>query len=202
MTLTTRELVVGGLAAVGLGGLYVLGMRWWLATLLAFGLYGGLRLVMPALPAQGDSTPAEGVTASACREVVQQGRLCVATMRQLALRLRATRPAFGSCVEELCRTVEALLQRFEGEPQDIRDAGPFPAYLTRLTGMLQTYATLLPQAPTDTTIQQSLTRTEEVVARAIPVFQALHGKLLAGTRLALETEAETLKILLEEMDLR
>jgi hypothetical protein len=202
MTHITRELVVSVLAAVGLVGLSVWGMPWWLATLLAIGFYGGLRTVIPARPALSDSAQTDGVTAAECREVIQQGRHCVATMRQLVLHLRSLHPAFGSRVEELCRTVDAILQRFEREPHDIRLAGPFPAYLTRLTGMLQTYVSLWPQDHADTALQQSLTLTEEVVARAIPVFQELHRKLLAGTRLALETEAETLKVLLEELDLR
>lgn len=202
MTHTTRELVVGVLAAGGLAGLYVWGMPWWLATLLGIGLYGGLRTVIPSLPARHDSVQAEGVTAAECREVIQNGRHCVATMRQQALQLRSLHPAFGSRVEELCRVVDAILQRLEREPQDIRLAGPFPTYLARLTGMVQTYVALWPQGHADTTLQQSLTLTEEVVARAIPVFQELQRKLLAGTRLALEAEAETLKILLEELDLR
>jgi hypothetical protein len=202
MTHTTRELVGGALAAAGLLGLYIWGMPWWLAILLATGLYGGLRTVIPALPAPRDNVPADGVSAAECREVVQNGRRGLVTMRQLALQLKSLHPAFASRVEELCHIVDVILQRFEREPQDIRLAGPFPAYVARLTGMLQTYVALWPQGQADHALQQSLTVTEEVVARAIPVFQELHRKLLAGTRLALAAEAETLKVLLEELDLR
>ena len=68
--------------------------------------------------------------------------------------------------------------------------------------MVQAYVSLGPQSHADMSLRQSLRLTEEVITRAIPVFQELYRKLLAGTRLALETEAETLKILLEELDLR
>ena len=111
MTHTAREMVAGVLAAGGLAGLYVWGMPWWLATLLGIGLYGGLRTLLPARPALRDHVQAEDMTAAEGREVLQQGRHCVATMRQLAFQLRALQPTFGGQVEELCRVVDAILQR-------------------------------------------------------------------------------------------
>lgn len=198
MTTTTRELVAGGVAAAGLLVLlFGLAMPWWLGTLLAAGLYAGLRISLPEATAATDIIHPGGVTEAERRDLIASVRGHLITIRTQIKRITEMNPDFAPCLNELYATADGLLTHFEREAKSVHLAGFFPLYLEKITTTLRRYIELAPQSVGDPVAQQSLARTEEMVESAVVTFQRLHQRLYKDDWIALAAEAETLQSLLE-----
>jgi hypothetical protein len=198
VTALVRELITGTVAAAGLMILVFLwAMPWWLAMLLATGLYVGLRTTLPVAPAPHEALLEGGVTVAERRTLVADSQRHLSTIRALSERIAQVQPDFVVAVRHLCSLTEELLTLVVEKPQSLGLAGMLPMYLEKIAENLRLYVDLARQSRGDPLLQQRLAVTEEMVRSAIAAFERWRQRSYKDDWIALEAEAEALKTLFE-----
>ncbi len=198
MSATLRELIAGIASGLGLVGMLVIGaMPWWLAALLAFGLYAGLRLCLPVAASPDEIVHAGGVTESERQALLRDSRRHLQRIQELSHPIETHQPAFAPSVQQLERLTRDILLRLDQEPNAARYVGTLPLYLSKISANLERYVNLLPRIGHDDQARQRLKATEKMVQRATASFEHLRQQLFRDDWIALEAEAEALKSLLD-----
>lgn len=196
MTRSGREYIAGGVAGAGFVALFLgSAMPWWLAGILAGGLYVALRFLLPITPT--DEVNSDGVTEAELRALIREGQRHLTTLEHLTKRLQSLHPALSTDLTTLCQLVCRLLQRFEREPKSLHLAGLFPMYLETLASNVQRFVTLTTEHPGISIESQRLQVIEAMVRAAMGAFEQVWERVSREDWLALEAQAETLKALFE-----
>ncbi|ETW97500.1 MAG: hypothetical protein ETSY2_44500 [Candidatus Entotheonella gemina] len=193
-----RELIAGMGSGLGLVGMLFAGaMPWWLAMLLAAGLYAGLRLCLPVAASPHEIVHAGGVTESERQALLGDSRRHLRHIQDLAHQIQTRQPSFAPSVQQLEQLSRDILHRLEQEPDAARYVGMLPLYLSKISANLDRYVNLLPRVGHDAHARQRLSVTEEMVQRSTASFEHLRQQLYRDDWIALEAEAEALKSLLD-----
>ncbi|PON19832.1 hypothetical protein C2W62_00650 [Candidatus Entotheonella serta] len=193
-----RELIAGIASGLGLMAMLILGaMPWWIAAILAIGLYVGLRFCLPAATSLDDIVHAGGVTERERQALLRDSRQHLQRIHDLSHQIKTQRPSFAPSVQQLEQLIRAIVSRLEQEPDATRHVGMLPLYLSKMTDNLDRYINLLPRVGHDAQAQKRLSVTEDMVQRATTSFEHLRQQLYRDDWMALEAEAEALKSLLE-----
>ena len=147
MSRNARELIAGIVSGLGLLGMLVIGaMPWWLAACLGVGVYAGLRLFLPAVPAPQEIVHAGGVTEIERQTLLRDCRGHVRSLRDMARQIEPAQPSFAASVQQFEQLSGAILARIEQEPDAARFVAALPLYLSKISANLERYVELLPRA--------------------------------------------------------
>lgn len=170
MTTTVREIVAGlAASATFLWLVSGAGIVWWGGLLLAGGVYGGLRLLLPGRQGDPRDEVAPGITRAQLEQVTDQ----VAGIADRFVAAAAALPESETShrIDNIGRISHDMVANFHNDPGDLHLAGDFLAlHLPKALRIVERFTDLATQPHLDQVAQDRLRDAEETIVMIEAAF--------------------------------
>ncbi|SLM32659.1 hypothetical protein MTBBW1_790057 [Desulfamplus magnetovallimortis] len=169
-------------------------MPWWAGFILSIIAYAAIRMLFPPEIRKVQVTLPEGLSQNDYGLFI---RNCHENIRGMKKRSSELKGPFQKDVQQLLNVCQGLVNNFEKDPEDIKNALVFPDRLERINVMLDNYMDIVHQPVQSPQTARALETTQKAIQKAILRFQELQVRLLENDALDLSTRAKTFDNLMD-----